>query len=182
VIFAAGNDDRELQRDEMEAMPEVLCVSAADSYGRPTNYTNYGDSVAVAAPSATVSIAPENGITETFGGTSAAAPVASGLSGWVLSVAPELSATELKTLLMETAEQSPLIVPDENGHDPYYGYGIISAVAVKDALTVEDTGGKEEPKACGCSTSSGLEWLSVFLWPLQRRRSSAPCRSLQKAQ
>ncbi|MFN7144172.1 MAG: S8 family peptidase, partial [Myxococcota bacterium] len=58
VVFAAGNDDRIIDDDELQAMEEVLCVSATDSYGYPTNYTNTGDAVDVAAPSATVSIAP----------------------------------------------------------------------------------------------------------------------------
>jgi hypothetical protein len=130
VVFAAGNDDRDLLDDEITALEDVLCVSAADSYGRPTAYTNRGPSVDVCAPSATVTLAPHGGVQETFGGTSAAAPVVSGLAAWVLSVAPELSAAEVRALLIETAAQSPLITPDEGGHHPVYGYGIVSPTAL----------------------------------------------------
>ncbi len=88
VVFAAGNDDRALEDGELTDLPGVLCVSATDSYGNPTNYTNYGDSVDVSAPSATVTIGPGDTIITNFGGTSAAAPVVSGLAAWVLSVDP----------------------------------------------------------------------------------------------
>ena len=137
VVFAAGNDDRELGDDELEALPDVVCVSAADSYGRPTAYTNRGATVDVCAPSATVTLAPGGGMLETFGGTSAAAPVVSGLCGWALSVAPELSAAELRTALIETAVQSPLITPDANGHHDVYGFGMISPHALLARLVPE---------------------------------------------
>jgi hypothetical protein len=130
VVFAAGNDDRVLEDGEITGLPEVLCVSAADSYGRPTAYTNRGASVDVAAPSATVTLAPGGGMTQTFGGTSAAAPVVSGLAAWALSVAPEMSAADLRALLVETAVQSPLITPDENGHHDVYGFGMVDPTAL----------------------------------------------------
>ncbi|MDG1481612.1 MAG: S8 family serine peptidase [Myxococcota bacterium] len=163
VVFAAGNDDRSIEDDEMQAMPEVLCVSATDSYGHPTAYTNSGASVDIAAPSATVTLAPEEGITETFGGTSAAAPVISGLAGWVLSVAPERSAEEVRQLLLDTAVPSPLVTHDDEGHHDTYGYGEVSALALLDALSAVDTGG-EAQKSCGCvSGGSGSAWGLVFI-------------------
>ena len=130
VVFAAGNDDRVLEDDELTGLDDILCVSAADSYGRPTAYTNRGASVDVCAPSATVTLAPGGGTLTTFGGTSAAAPVVSGIAAWALSVAPELSATELRALIIETAVQSPLITPDESGHHPIYGFGMINPEAL----------------------------------------------------
>ena len=182
VVFAAGNDDREIEDDELQAMDEVLCVSATTSYGQPTNYTNYGASVDVAAPSATVSIAPEKGLTTTFGGTSAAAPVVSGLAGWALSVNPELSAKELAQLITQTAVPSPLVTPDDSGHHPIYGFGELNVVGVMEALTNEseqaDTASQEQTaddideskSGCSCSMTAneafpvpfGLLALMVF--------------------
>lgn len=181
VVFAAGNDDRRLRDDELEALPHVLCVSAVDSYDNPTNYTNYGDPVDVAAPSATVSIAPGGEITTTFGGTSAAAPVVAGLAGWALSIRPDLSGDEVAQLIIDTAQQSPLVVPDESGHADYYGYGIVDPVAMWEALEppAGDTGDDDtgdavgEPVACGCATSpaAGLGALApLVLLAWSRRR------------
>ena len=179
VVFAAGNDDREIEPDELQAMDAVLCVAAVDSYGNPTNYTNYGDPIDVAAPSATVTIAPEEGMIDNFGGTSAAAPVASGLAAWAVSVDPSLTAVELKALLIDTAEPSPLVTHDENGHNDYFGYGLIDALAVRDALVqAQDTGGgTEEPGGgCGCATAAAsgrvpvVGGLLLLLLPLVVRR------------
>ena len=174
VVFAAGNDDREIEDDELQALPTVMCISATDSYGRPTAYTNYGASVDIAAPSATVTLAPEGGVTETFGGTSAAAPVVSGVAGWALSVDPTLSAAQLRELMISTAVPSPLVTYDDNGHHDTYGFGELSAVGLLAALQGEpDTG---EVPAGGCACSGGgaagafsvLPLLALFL----RRRES----------
>lgn len=179
VVFAAGNDDRELADDEMTALPGVLCVSATDSYGRWTNYTNYGASVDLSAPSATVTIAPGDEVTTTFGGTSAAAPVASGVAGWVLSEHPDLRADELHDLLIASAVQSVLITPDENGHHDYFGYGQLDAAALLEQLGggPTDTGandtGKEPPGGCACASGGrrpgGVLALLAFLALVRRR-------------
>lgn len=165
VVFAAGNDDREIEPDELQAMDAVLCVAAVDSYGNPTNYTNYGDPIDVAAPSATYTIAPGGEIIDNFGGTSAAAPVASGLAAWAVSVAPDLTAAELKALLVETAVPSPLVSHDESGHNDYFGYGLIDALAVRDAvLPAQDTGeGGEDGGGCGCAASGAPRGATALL-------------------
>lgn len=179
VVFAAGNDDRELEDDELTSLPGVLCVSAMDSYGRWTNYTNYGAAVDISAPSATVSIAPEDEITTTFGGTSAAAPVASGVAAWVASQEPELTADEIGELLIASAVQSPLITPDEDGHHDYFGYGVLDAESLLAQMygtgdTAADTGEGKEPRACGCAVDGGAgpAWLAGLapLLLLRRRR------------
>ena len=149
VVFASGNDNREVFGDELCGIEGVLCVSAIDSYGRPTAYTNYGDVVDVAAPSATVSIAPNDSLTTNFGGTSAAAPVVSGLAGWIRSVDPTLTSVEVVDLIVQTAEQSPLITPDEDGHHDKYGYGIISPTNIHTVFFPPEI---KEPTKGGCNT------------------------------
>lgn len=181
VVFAAGNDNREIDDDEMQAMPEVLCVTATDAYGRYTNYTNSGASVDIAAPSATVTLAAGGGTTTTFGGTSAAAPVVSGLAGWALSIRPDLSAAELQEILIATAVPSPLVTHDEDGHHPVYGYGQIDPAALWAALEPADPGAGEdtpvsdEPKG-GCAvTPAGalptLGLVGVVVACTRRRRT-----------
>ena len=149
VVFAAGNDNRMLEDGELCSIEGVLCVSAVDSYGRPTAYTNFGDDVDVSAPSATVSIAPNESLTTNFGGTSAAAPVVSGLAGWILSVRPDLNSQEVADLIIQNSQQSPLITPDENGHHDKYGFGMLSPLNIYETLYPPDT---EYPQKAGCST------------------------------
>ncbi|MES2643132.1 MAG: S8 family serine peptidase [Myxococcota bacterium] len=176
VVFAAGNDDRVIDSGELQDLEDVLCVSASDSYGYPTNYTNTGPAVDLAAPSATVTIVPGNGVTTTFGGTSAAAPVASGLAAWAVAQDPTLSAADLMDLLVTTAVPSPFMPVDESGRNDTYGWGGLSAVGMLEALYPADDPlpvEEEEPAACGCASTSTppLWWGLAPLLLLVRRRS-----------
>jgi serine protease len=166
VVFAAGNDDREIEEGELCTLEEVLCISAIDRYGRPTSYTNYGSSIDLAAPSATVSIAPQENTTINFGGTSAAAPVVSGITAWILSEHPTMTSEEVYRLLTESASPSPLVQHDEQGHHPFYGYGVISVQNLLDSLYPP----QEEPKAQGCTHAPLASFLfSPLLLVLYRR-------------
>lgn len=177
VVFAAGNDDREINDNELQALDTVLCVSATDSYGRPTAYTNEGNAVDIAAPSATVSIAPNETITTTFGGTSAAAPVVSGVAAWLLSVAPELTEAEVRALLISSAEPSPLVTHDDSGHHPIYGFGELSIPNLLDTLYPEaDDSGLTPAEGCACqaipSPMGALFGVLAGLWGVSRRKSA----------
>lgn len=172
VIFAAGNDNREIADNELQALDDVLCVSATDRYGQPTAYTNQGASVDISAPSATVTIAPGEEVLTTFGGTSAAAPVISGMAAWALSVRPDLSAAALRQILIDAAQPSPIVTHDENGHHPIYGFGTVSADAL--IATLFDEAPAEPEPTGGCQTvpaSGGLLWgvLVALGW---RRRAT----------
>ena len=117
-----------------------------------------------------MSIGPDDTEVTNFGGTSAAAPVVSGLAGWILSVKPDMSAEEVRELIVETAVQSPLVVPDEDGHSSYYGYGIISPENILATLYPEEPEG-ETPNACGCAETKSPAWLGLLaLLGLRRRR------------
>jgi serine protease len=153
VVFAAGNDDRDIEDDEIQVLPDVLCVSATDRYGNWTNYTNRGPGVDISAPSATVTTSYEGGYTETFGGTSAAAPVAAGVAGWLLAWQPQLTSEEVRQLMVDTAVQNPGVTSDDDGHHDIFGYGLLSPVDLIDAFAEEpptDDGGQ------GCSCESAL--------------------------
>ena len=103
VVFAAGNDNREIEEFELGALPNILSVSATDQFGNPTPYTNTGASIDLSAPSATVSTSVNGDYTSSFGGTSAAAPVVSGIAALVLSINPTSPAKRCATCLTQTA-------------------------------------------------------------------------------
>jgi serine protease len=178
VVFAAGNDDRDLRNDELTNEPGVLCVSAMDRYHLPTAYTNRGRSVDVAAFSATVSLAPEGGLTTTFGGTSAASPVVAGLAGWLLSMEPSLTGPEVTDLLVATAHKPGTVTFDENGHHEVYGYGEIDPVGLLAALDGEGPPTGSGPagrdrRSCGCDAAPGGAGAGLVLLAaaaLRRRR------------
>lgn len=144
VLFAAGNDDRELGDDELPAVEGVINVGAINNFDDQTPFTNFGNSLDLVSPTGTVTTdisGPEGNdpgdYTSVFGGTSSACPVAAGIAALVVTVAPEKTGTEIGQLLIDTARPAPFAVPDENGHDPVFGYGIIDPTeALKVALGI----------------------------------------------
>jgi hypothetical protein len=161
VLFAAGNDSRELLDDELTGLPGVLTIGAVNNFDEVTQFTNYGRSVAVVAPTGTLTtdISGPDGedpgdYTSRFGGTSSACPIAAGIAGLLASAAPERSAAELADALVRTARQSPFARPDGSGHDPYYGRGLVDPAAALLAV------GAREPDppmmmGGGCSVAPG---------------------------
>ena len=136
VVFAAGNDDHEIRGFELNALAAVLTVGAVNVYDEATVFTNFGDAVDVVAPVGTVTTdisgldgAGAGDYTDLFGGTSSACPVAAGVAALLAAAAPERKASELYEVLRQTARPAPYAQPDEGGHDPVYGRGIIDPEA-----------------------------------------------------
>lgn len=80
--------------------------------------------------------------TNSFGGTSAAAPIVSGLTGLILSANPNLTYKEVDQILKTTADRidGGLANYDNNGHSNIYGYGRINAFkAVQEAIRLKST-------------------------------------------
>jgi MYXO-CTERM domain-containing protein len=142
VVFAAGNDDRELGDDEMEALPGVVCVGAINNFDESTPFTNRGNAVDVVAPTGTLTTDLSGAAgddpgdyTSNFGGTSSACPVVAGIAGLLVSVAPDKTSDEIAEILVSTTRPAPYAEPDASGHDPIYGYGIVDPPkALKSAL------------------------------------------------
>ncbi|MEO7328601.1 MAG: S8 family serine peptidase [Minicystis sp.] len=170
VLFAAGNDDRVLKDDELEAVRGVLCIGAINNFDEQAPFTNSGNALDLVAPTGTLTtdISGAAGddptdYTNHFGGTSSSCPVAAGIAGLLVSAAPDLTSAELYAVLIKTARPAPFAQPDAKGHDQVYGYGIIDPVkALKDVLHIEDppdgggTGGAGTTSGTGgAGTTSG---------------------------
>jgi subtilisin family serine protease len=98
VVFAAGNENRELGDDELVAVDGVLNVGAVNNFDEAAPFSNFGASLDLTAPTGTFTtdIAGADGdapgdYTELFGGTSSACPVVAGVAGLVASADPSLS-------------------------------------------------------------------------------------------
>lgn len=209
VLFAAGNDDRVIMNDELQAVRGVLGIGAINNFDSETPFTNSGDAVDLVAPTGTLTtdITGAAGYASTeytsnFGGTSSACPVAAGVAALVVSAAPSKTSAEIYEILIKTARPAPFAVPDENGHDPVFGFGVIDPVnALHEALgivDVPDAGADAGPDAgpppplpdgvdgdedagCSCSTvgsASGGGALSgvgiALAFARRRRRRRSP--------
>jgi len=126
VVAAAGN--RAGGTDEVGApatIPGVLTVAGVDrSKGASFDASSQGITIAVAAPSEyLVGVAPGGGYVQ-WNGTSAAAPIVSGLVALVRSAYPKLDAAGVINRIIETANPNGHSVPS-----PIYGNGLIDAAA-----------------------------------------------------
>ncbi|MDI1447532.1 S8 family serine peptidase [Polyangium sp. 6x1] len=176
VVFAAGNDNRELGADELNAVRGVLSIGAINQFDDKTFFTNFGASLDLVAPIGTLTtdIVGPGGLdpsdyTLNFGGTSSACPVAAGVAALVASAAPELTSAEIVKGLVETARPAPYATPDAAGHDVIFGYGIVDPVAaltaavgeVKPPANTPDPSAEEDAGcACRAGRAGGEAWMA----------------------
>jgi subtilisin family serine protease len=155
------------------SLDEVICVGATNWRDDHCTYSNFGPELDVVAPSndplrvGALSIdttdntqdAPRHPVTDIagyasgdytgngatgFGGTSSATPTTAGVCGLLLTVNPELTAAQVRSILEHTTDRvrgnlRKATYDPTTGHDPYYGFGRINAknavLTARDSLT-----------------------------------------------
>ena len=160
VVFAAGNGglDEDSNRDGYVNHPGVLAVGTVDHRGRPSSYAEPGANVLISAPSMsllrrtdagadiwTTDIAGPRGLAAGSlsenadyaafaGGSSAAAPMVSGVVALMLEVNPSLGWRDVRWLLARSArpadlrpEQAEPSVMNAQGFHPRVGFGRVHA-------------------------------------------------------
>lgn len=150
VVVASGNDGVNVEEYGLAASDQVLTVAATGLDDEHPNFSNWGPAVDLAAPGAdvlslrarrtdTVRGIPDVPYTDgeayvgadkryyRVSGTSFAAPIVAGVASLVLSKRPELTAEQLETILVQSAEdiQTP-------GRDNFSGAGMVDARAALD--------------------------------------------------
>jgi hypothetical protein len=152
VVFAAGNDNSSTV-SYPASLSSVIAVGASNMCDqRKTNTndfcngyeswwgSNYGTALDISAPGVWIRTTDIMGAAgyasgnyeEFFNGTSAAAPIVSGVAGLILSVNPDLTAAQVQAILQNTADDV-----NGGGWDIYMGYGRVNAYsAVQAALPI----------------------------------------------
>jgi len=110
IIHAAGNDDMNANGSGTNASRFTTTIAATDSSGDATWYTNWGSSILITAPAGAVTtdITGTDGYTTgnyttTFGGTSAATPVTSGVVALMLEANAGLGWRDVQNILATSA-------------------------------------------------------------------------------
>lgn len=182
------------------AHPDVIAVSASTSQNRKAAYSNWGAEIDVAAPSDNIHPLdfqlrqPGQSIwtaynenlgsryTDSFGGTSAATPIAAGVAALILSANPELTGQQVKEVLQNTADKiidenpDPVLSQrkgtyDANGHSDWFGFGKVNAFrAVRRALElkpapVDDNGEPETPVIDPTPLTRGIHIAAAMINP-----------------
>ena len=157
VFFAAGNSNFNIDvnnNDSYSAYDGVVAVAASTNNGVKSSYSSFGPSISVTAPSdggtrsitTTTYNTTHNGYTNFFGGTSSACPLAAGVAALVLSVNPNLTWQQVKSVLEQSADKidvgSSFGQYDALGHSIYYGYGRVNAHR---AVQLARAGGPDTP-------------------------------------
>ncbi|UZR96492.1 S8 family serine peptidase [Chondrinema litorale] len=147
IIFAAGNENRPINGNKdghashhgFAIYPDVIAVGASNSLDRRASFSNYGKELTVCAPSygfpgKEINVPQYTDSNEQhqlykIGGTSCSTALVAGLVALVLSVNPDLSSSEVKRIIIETADKIDLNNAnyDTNGHSEYFGFGRINA-------------------------------------------------------
>jgi subtilisin family serine protease len=167
ILFAAGNESAPLKGKKNNVTyhqgfalhPDVISVAASNSLDEQSYYSNFGPEISVCSPS---SGAPGRGIVTTdrrglngygpgdytfsFGGTSSSTPLCAGLAGLILSIDPDLTSANVRSIIMNTADKIDIANGqyDDNGHSPKYGHGRINAQAAVDMA--RDSGQQNHPR------------------------------------
>ena len=97
----------------LEKKDNIIIVAAMGSDHRLAKYSNYGVSVDIAAPTAYKSLARNNGFWDAdnyglgggYTGTSAAAPVVTGVASLIYSLYPGFTASDVKSILIGTSTE-----------------------------------------------------------------------------
>lgn len=110
-VVSAGNSARDTG-DERRVLGDkrydnVILVGALDPKCEPTDFTSYGEFVNLFAWGRRVPATTIGGLPDFFGGTSAAAPIVSGLAAKLLAIDPSLTPTQLRDIMMETGTDLP---------------------------------------------------------------------------
>jgi len=139
IVFASGNDDQDMGNDE-SAILEVISVGATDKDNLRAWYSNYGENLDLVAPGGyylgitTLDPMDESGVASleenyllyddvnAFIGTSAAAPLVSGVIALMLERDPNLTRVEVENILHESSDKIGYVAYI-NGRNNYYGYG-----------------------------------------------------------
>jgi Ca2+-binding RTX toxin-like protein len=101
------------QGEGLNNMHELIVVSATDRSGNAASYSSWGHNILVAAPAASVTTDmtgfdgyTTGRMTTTFSGTSAAAPVVSGVAALMLQANPDLHWRDVQNILAASAAQT----------------------------------------------------------------------------
>ncbi len=126
LVAAAGNNGND-SPVYPAAYSGVLAVSASDQNDNLATFSTFGSNIFVASPGVSVTSLVPGGSYKEHSGTSMSAPHLAGLLALALSAKPSLSNAELIDQIKKNAEKVGGYSYDENGWNPYFGYGRISS-------------------------------------------------------
>jgi subtilisin family serine protease len=148
IVAASGNREAQSYATAPATIPGVLSVTAVDQAGNVNSSAGAGGiGVAVAAPGIDMLGSFPGGEIETWEGSSAAAPIVTGLVALMRQADPVASANDIIQRVISTA-----VDLGDPGFDGIYGYGLIDPIAAVDSSAVSDSN----------SLGSLAQWVELY--------------------
>ena len=121
-VVAAGNEAEDTSGVCPARLEECITVSSVDSTDKLSDFSNYGNSVDIAAPGENIwsSTIFKNGTYEAASGTSMATPFVSAAAAMFLTDNPDLSVNQLKSKVKDTTVDLGI-----KGEDKAFGAGVL---------------------------------------------------------
>jgi subtilisin family serine protease len=148
VIAAAGNDGKDAKDYSPASLDNVITVAATDPQDKRAGFSNFGGAIDIAAPGVDILslrarqtdfmlfsgvqgykpganfVGPPDNRYYRADGTSFAAPFVTGVASLILAARPNLTAAEVRRMLLQSARDI-----DQPGVDGNTGYGLLDAKA-----------------------------------------------------
>ena len=131
LVACAGNHGQgDADKSWPGASPETISVGSTNREDTRLNFSGSGDALDIVAPGislVTTRLGERDDFITTFSGCSASTPVAAGIVSVLKGLSPELTADEIRDLLLAGAEDQ--VGPEEDdppGWDPLYGWGRVN--------------------------------------------------------
>ncbi|MCC3863411.1 S8 family serine peptidase [Terrisporobacter petrolearius] len=119
VVTSAGNDSENVSYSCPADMDSVIVTSASDQSDKIAYFSNYGNTVDVAAPGYEILTCSYKGGYTEENGTSLSAPHISAIAALIKLANPNTTPAKVESLIISSADDF-----GEKGWDKYYGHGI----------------------------------------------------------
>jgi len=159
VVVAAGNDGAD---KGYANSPYLFTAAATTSADARASYSNFGAYVDIAAPGSGIYTTNRSGGYSSVSGTSFASPDAAAVAALVMSANPGLTATDVTSILTNTAKDLGTA-----GWDAYYGFGRVDAAAAAAMAANVTTSDRTPPAVAVATPSSGATVSSLVTVDVQ---------------
>jgi len=122
VLIASAGNSQSAEVHYPSGFSETISIGATTEEDYLAGFSNYGATVDLVAPGVSLLTTAKDNQYKTFSGTSAAAPVVSGVAGLILSLRPQLSNQDVRNILVSSTDDI-----GETGWDQYYAAGRLNA-------------------------------------------------------